>query len=607
MKSFFKSFLAVILGNLVVAALFFFAGIVFLVFIIASLPIKSGVHIPDRAFLVLDMNMTVSDTPEQHDSGLGSLLNKDAPSMGLWDLTEALGAAGKDPKIKGLFITGSLISENYGSGFASLAELRRAILDFKKSGKPVIAYLDDPSLKNYYVATTADTLYVHPYADVGIAGLAAESFYLAGAMRRYGVGVQTTKVGKYKSAIEPFISEKMSDADREQQQALLNGRWTEIVADIAVGRKTTPAHIRQLSNEHGMLDARMARSEKLVDEVAYLDEVIEAVKALGDESGEHGSFIQIGVGDYALHRDKPNQDNLPVIAVVYAEGEIVDGQGDAQSVGGDALAATLRQIRQDPDVAAVVLRVNSPGGSAFASEVIQRETRQVSVSKKPLVVSMGSVAASGGYWISAYADKIFVERTTITGSIGVFGLLFNMQSIALNMGVSFDGVKTAKYADLETMSRPKTEDEMALLQRQTDKIYESFLNKVAEGRKLERRLVEEVAEGRVWTGVAARRLGLADEFGGLREAVAEAVSMGGVSGNYAVRQYPERRTALEALSLRLSQREDAPSIVRVLQRQGQNRGQAARASRHLARLWQHLERMNDRHGVYARLPYWDED
>ncbi|MDR2845571.1 MAG: signal peptide peptidase SppA [Puniceicoccales bacterium] len=606
MKSFFKSFLAVLLGNLIVGMVLMALSFSMLIVFIFALASESTAPTPDKAFLVFDLNTTISDTPEQGDDSLSGLLKGSASRIGLWDVASALDAAGRDKHVCGLFITGSLEAQNFGSGFAALAEVRRAIEDFKATGKPVVAYLDNPSLKNYYVAATADTIYLHPYAELGVRGMASESFYLGAALKKYGIGVQTTKVGKYKSAVEPFISDKMSDADREQKQALLDTLWGEVSADIATSRKTTPERIQALADKHGIMDADTALEEKLVDKIAYLDEVIEALKELGAEDAANTSFVQISLQDYT-HRQQQNkkQKGKSTIAIVYAEGEIVDGDGKADSIGGDALAARLRQLRHDDDIVALVLRVNSPGGSAFASEVIQREVRLMSAANKPVVVSMGSLAASGGYWISAYADTIFAEKTTITGSIGVFGLMFNMHDLAANLGVGFDGVKTARFADLETLSRPKTQDELALLQKQTDKIYNAFLSKVAEGRKLERSSVERLAEGRVWAGKTAKRLGLVDTYGGLREAVAEAAKRAKTGARYSVRQYPERRTTWETFTESLQQHDGTPPIARVTAPTREH-SIAAHMTRQFGQTWRLLENMNDRNGVYARLPYWEE-
>jgi protease-4 len=616
MKNFLKTVFATFLGNLVATAVLAGIGFALFVALLVGVALDSAgrahkTPIPDDAFLVLDLSTTISDTPDQHDGSLGNLLGNSTSKTGLWDILSAINEAATDSRIRGIFIKGSLETDNYGSGFAALAEVRRALLEFKKNKKPVIAYLDDPSLKNYYLATAADTLYVHPYADVDVRGLASSSPYLGNALKKYGIGIQTTKVGKYKSAIEPLISDKMSDADREQRQSLYNGIWADVSADIAAARQITPARLQTLSDERGVWDASSALAEHLVDKTAYLDEVLAALKELGAEDSTHESFAQVHIRDYIrAHRaDAKKHTSGPVIAIVYAEGDIVDGSGLSDSVGGDALAAQLREIRHNEDVAAVVLRVNSPGGSAFASEVIQREVRQLAAAGKPVTISMGSLAASGGYWISAFASKIYAEKTTITGSIGVFGLMFNVQDAATSLGVNFDGVKTSRFADIETLSRPKTPDELALLQRQTDRIYDDFIAKVAEGRRMDAGAVREIAQGRVWSGDAALRHGLVDAIGGLGDAVRYAAGSAKLSGRYEVRQYPESRTALETFTEIFFQPEGEQPVVRapgvrlpgILSRQAP----VSRMVRQFARLAADMEKFNDRRGVYARLPWWE--
>jgi protease-4 len=615
MKDFFKSLLAVVLGNLIsltaACAVLFFFFVTAILLLVGAKP--DAAPTPDNAILVLDLSMTINDTPDQRANSLRGLLNNGGARIGLWDLTSALDAAALDGKVRGILVTGSLEFENYGSGFAALAETRRALLDFKKTGKPVFAYLESPSLKDYYLASAADTLFLHPHAMLDARGLASENFYLGNALKKYGIGVQTTKVGEYKSAVEPFISDKMSDADRRQRQTFLGNIWEDIAADITDARSLPSGAFAALADKHGVLDADLAKEHKLVDELAYLDQVIETLKKLGAANPATGSFAQINVRDYA--QAVPQKSASPVIAIVYAEGDIVDGAGSLSSedgvADGGALAARLRELRQDGDVAAVVLRVNSPGGSAFASEVIQRETRLFSPEGKPFVVSMGSLAASGGYWISAYADKVFAEKTTLTGSIGVFGLMFNIEEAARNIGVNFESVKTSRFADIETLSRPKTPEELALLQRHTDKIYGAFLDKVSEGRKLKRDKVEEIAGGRVWTGRDALRLGLVDAEGGLREAVRHAVSLAekGTGEKFGIRQYPERRTALEVFVETLQQPDHAPPVARALSgtRENAGRGAASKLTRLLDNFCRQLERLNDRNGIYARLPYWETE
>ncbi len=597
MKDFFKNFFASLLGTVFAWAFFGIFSLVVFIAICAAFSSAPKTTVPEHAFLVLDLNMNITDAPE-HGDALSEILGGGQTRMGLWDLTQALKAAETDRRITGVFLRGNLQSSNFGSGYAALAELRRAISDFKNTGKPVIAYLDQPSFKDYYVATAAGTIFLNPFAALELNGPANESFYLGAAFKKYGIGVQTTKVGKYKSAVEPFIAENMSDADRAQRKALLSGLWDCLVNDIATARGITAGEITGFAETAPFIDAGDAEEKKLVDKTAYLDEVIQTLKEKSGEDELTGSFAQIGVREYAAKKAGKYHTGRPAIAVVYAEGEIVDGNGDGENIGGDSLAAQLRALRNDPDTYAVVLRVNSPGGSAFASEVIQRETRLLRENGIPIIVSMGSYAASGGYWISAYGDKIFAEKTTITGSIGVFGLMFNIGELSKNLGINFDGVKTTQFADMETISRPKTPAELALLQVQVDKIYDAFLAKVSEGRNLARADVEKIAEGRVWSGEDAKTVRLVDAFGGLRDAVDEAAKLSKIPANYVVVQYPEPQTALQTLAAMIEQSgRDAP-VTKI-----PGKGAAARISGVANEMFRTIKNLNDRRGVYARMPY----
>ena len=422
---------------------------------------------------------------------------------------------------------------DFGSGYAALRELRTALEEFRGAGKPVQAYLTQATTRTYYVASAADNLALDPYGMILMPGLASQPMFFAGLFEKYGVNVQVTRVGKYKSAVETFTRRDMSPENREEVTQLLGDIWRELLADIARTRRLEPAGIQEVVDREGLIRAQPALEGKLVDRVAYRDEVYDDLKTRTGRAGSKEPFRQVALDQYAKQlKDGGAETGRKAaakgrIALVYAEGEIVDGEGQIGEIGGSELSRTLRRLRQDPNVKAVVLRVNSPGGSASASEVIQREVRLIR-EVKPLIVSMGSYAASGGYWISAPADRIFAESSTITGSIGVFGLQFDVQRLAADFGVSFDTVKTGRFADALTITRPKTPEEMAVLQRMVDWIYGEFVAKVAEGRKLTPEQVEAIAQGRVWSGREALARGLVDEIGGLEAAVAHAAKRAGL-------------------------------------------------------------------------------
>ncbi|QYY36258.1 signal peptide peptidase SppA [Ruficoccus sp. ZRK36] len=557
--------------------------------------------VKDEAVLVVDLWMNISDAPPE--ASLGAAVNQviygpEVPRLSVLEVVDGIERAAQDDRIEALFLYGSLIPDNYGSGLAALREVREAIEHFKATGKPVYAYAIDPTMRDYYLMASADEVVLNPFGLLSINGLASEMMYFGQAFEKYGIGVQTTRVGKYKSAVEMFTGSQMSEPDKLQVTELLNDIWGQILADVASGRELDVQQLRALSNEQGFFTGQMALEAGLVDRVAYLDEVIDTlVDEVGyDEQAE--SFRQVALADYVKlagfgpeHRYGGNQ-----IAVVYAEGDIVDGEGFKNQVGGDRLARDLRNLCDDPDVAAIVLRVNSPGGSALASEVIQREMREAR-DKKPVIVSMGSLAASGGYWISAYSDRIFAEPTTITGSIGVFGLFFNVEDIAAEHGITFDGVKTSTYADLFTISRPKSEEEMALVQQYTDFLYDAFINKVAEGRDLSPEQVQRIAQGRVWSGEDALEIGLVDEIGGLGDAIRYAADEAGVADYYTVTQIPERMNFPQALERAMQGGGQQPPVAKT---------SADLLSQLEARLKAELgmvRSFNDPKGIYARLPF----
>jgi len=431
---------------------------------------------------------------------------------------------------------------------------------------------------------------------VEINGFSSQQLFYTGALEKFGIGVQVIRVGKYKSAVEPFVLKKLSQENRQQTQALLSDLWGEFVTTVGKSRKITPGQLQAIADSQGEFTASEARTRRLVDKVAYLDEVVADLKQLTGSSEEDKSFRQIRISTYAKVEDKDfkKRTSKNKIALVYAEGEIVNGQGSGQQVGGDRLARQLRQLRQDEDIKAVVLRINSPGGSVTASEEIQREVR-LSRDKKPVIVSMGDYAASGGYWIATGANHIFAEPNTITGSIGVFGLQFNVQKLANSNGLTWDVVKTGRYADRATISRPKTPQELAIAQKWVNQIYDQFLNKVAESRKLPKQKVAQIAQGRVWSGQDAKALGLVDEIGGIDDAIEYAAKQAKLGENWELEEYPKLRSLeqriLETLTNEASARTQKvpdPLTAEFLKIQAD-----------LAI----LQSMNDPRGIYARLPF----
>lgn len=592
-----RTFLASMLGAL--AALVIFCGgavIAFIAFLVVISAVgEKPVVVEDGSYLVVDLDTNITDAPRLID--FGALLGERHEALQLRQVTQAIRAAATDQRIKGILLIGSLQPQGFGSGFAALTEVRSALGEFRAAHKPVRAYLTYAMTRDFYLASVADEIVLDPYGAILMPGLAAEPMFLAGAFERFGVGVQVTRVGKYKSAVEPYTRRDLSPENREQLQKLLDDIWGQLVAEVAGSRGLEVATLQQVVDAEGMIRADAARAAGLVDRIAYRDEVITALKHETGREGPKETFKQVSLASYAriappvAAPGKAAGTKRGRVAVVYAEGEIVDGEGEPGQVGGVKFARELRRLRQDPDIKAIVLRVNSPGGSASASEAIQREMR-LAAGEKPVVVSMGSYAASGGYWISAYSDRIFAEPATITGSIGVFGILFDVKKLANDLGVTFDSVKTGRFADTLTISRPKTAAELAMIQRAVDWIYGEFVGKVADARKLDRAFVEEIAQGRVWSGHEAKKLGLVDEIGGLQAAVAYAAGKAELAADYRVIEFPRKKELAEAIAELVEKIQPVSARATLPERlAGQLRGELKA-----------LEAFNDPEGIYARLP-----
>ena len=597
-----KSFFASLFGSLV-ALVIFFGGCVFLGFVLlvalAALGQKRPAQVAQGSYLVFDLSANIQDAPPAFDGGalFGPLFGgKRLTTLQLRTVTHAIRAAAKDRRIAGLFVTGNLQPADFGSGYGALKEVRAALLAFRASGKPVVAFFNEATTRDYYLASVADEVVLDPFGAVLLLGLTSRPLFMAGAFDKFGVGVQVTRVGKYKSAVEPYTRQDLSPEAREDLQKLLDDLWKDLLRDIAASRHLSCEDLQQVVDTEGVIPASSALAHKLVDRTAYRDEIIDELKVkTGRKKGTTESFKQVSLSTYAGVAQGAGDafgSGANQIAVVYAEGEIVDGEGQIGEVGGRKFARELRRLRQDGDVKAIVLRVNSPGGSATASEEIQREIR-LAMQQKPVVVSMGSVAASGGYWISTYSDRIFAEPTTITGSIGVFGLFINVKQLANNLGLTFDTVKTGQVADIFSISRPKTEAELAIFQKLVDWIYDEFTNKVAESRKLDKAKVLEIAQGRVWSGVEAKQLGLVDEIGGLGSAITFAAKKASLGTHYRIMEFPRKKQLAELINelLRGMAPEQAGGDDALMKLFGEFKDQV-----------RVLLRCNDPRGVYARLP-----
>ncbi|MGB7376696.1 MAG: signal peptide peptidase SppA [Rivularia sp. (in: cyanobacteria)] len=604
MRNFIKQTFASLIGSLL--GLFIFGGIstvgFFLLIFAAASSTDSTPKVKDSSMLVFDLATQITDG--KPDSGLvlqQALSGNYKKQMTLREVLDALEKARTDKQIVGVYLDATDASGAGSAGFATLKEIREALRKFRDSGKKVVAYGVGWGEKEYYLSSVADTVMVNPYGGMEINGLSSQPMFLAGALEKFGVGVQIVRVGKFKGAVEPLVLKQLSPENREQIQKLLDDLWAEWRGTVGKSRKMTPQQLQAIADSKGILEADEAKTNRLVDKVVYFDEVVTELKKLTKTDSDEKSFNQIDLNEYATLADNNltiNSENE--IAVVYAEGGIVNGDGDSGEVGGTRFAKIFRRLRQDKDVKAVVLRINSPGGSATASEIIQREIR-LTRDVKPVVVSMGDTAASGGYWIAVDSNRIFAEPNTVTGSIGVFGSIPNFQKLANDNGITWDSVKTAKYADIGTTTRPQSEAELAIFQSSVNRIYGKFLNKVAKGRNLPEKKVAEIAQGRVWSGKAAKDIGLVDEIGGLDAAIEYAATEAKLGDKWELQEYPKRSSFSERFFGKVS--EETQTVFKSRKNSLKPNNSLTVEFEKLQAEIAALQNMNDPLDIYARLPF----
>ncbi|MGM1431057.1 signal peptide peptidase SppA [Sphingobacterium lactis] len=536
MRSFFKYVLATITGIIISTVLLFIIFIGIISMMVSSVGSSTEAVVPTNAVLFIDLNHEITEKSEPNpfeNMELPGLVS--TKSIGLNDIVSRIKAAKTDGNIKGIYLNVA----GAGTGFATLKAIREALVDFKTSDKFIIAYSDGMTQKGYYLNAVADEIYLHPQGSLDFRGLASSVMFFKEALDKVGVEMQVLKVGTYKSAVEPFIMNSMSDANREQVNSYLGSIYGTFLQDISTSRKISADSLRSIANGYLIREAADAKKYGFVNDLLYKDQVIAKIKAkLGLDDKK--DIPTVALLDYKKSADK-GEAGGDRVAVLYAYGDIVDGEGVEGQIGGDKLSRELRELRRDDKVKAIVLRVNSPGGSALASESIWREV-DLTKKTKPIVVSMGDYAASGGYYISAAADSIFADSTTLTGSIGVFGLVPSFQKLFnTNLGIHFEAVKTAKFADMDVdMDRPLTEEEKTIIQGGVNKIYQVFMKRVADGRKISIAEVDSIGQGRVWTGEQAVKLKLVDRVATLDQAIAAAAKKAKLE-NYRVSEYPREK------------------------------------------------------------------
>ena len=526
-------FLGNILSTIIGLFMFFmilFFGLIFVASIFGSDGDK--VEVKKNSVIELDLSDVTSDYGGKFT--FKDIDYSDVKHDGLMDVINAIKEAKNDDKIKGI----SILNDQSSLGLAQIKALRDALIDFKKSGKFVMAYANSFTQKEYYLNSVANTIYLNPIGDMDFKGLSTELLFFKDFQDKYGIKMEVIRHGKYKSAVEPFLENKMSEANKEQISSMLNSIWTSVITDIGASRSISVAQLNDIANNLSARTPEMAKSQKLVDKVVYEDVYHDDIKKILKVDKDK-DYNTIEILDYAKNvaTTSKNIDTENKIAIIYAQGEIGSGEGDVNLIGEGSMRRSLQEARKDKNIKAIVLRVDSPGGSALTSDLIWREI-ELTKKVKPVVVSMGNYAASGGYYISCNANKIFAEANTITGSIGVFGLLPNFSELTTKMGIHAEQVSTNTNADDYSVFKPLDEKFRAVVQEGVEKIYTTFVTRVAEGRKMSFEQVDNIAQGRVWTGSEALKIGLVDEIGGLDQALKYAAGLAKVK-EYKTKNFPE--------------------------------------------------------------------
>lgn len=540
MKDFIKFTFASLVGVVLAGIVFTVIGIVSLVGMVASSDTETTVK--ENSIFVLDLNGTLSERVQENP--FQQLLGEDFHAYGLDDILASIKKAKEDDNIKGIYLQASTLN----TSFASLEEIRRALANFKESGKFIVAYADQYTQGMYYLASVADKVIVNPQGNISWHGLASQTIFFKDLMKKVGVEMQVFKVGTYKSAVEPFIATEMSEANREQVTAFLNSIWNQLLEDISTSRNISKEKLNAYADQ--LMDLKQAEEYincGLADTLLYKDGVLNYLKELTDCPKDE-DLTTLSLDDMKnVKRNVPRDKSGNSIAVYYAFGGIDDGTSSEEGINSQKVIKDLRKLREDETIQAVVLRVNSPGGSAFGSEQIWREV-ELMKAEKPVVVSMGDYAASGGYYISCAADCIVAEPTTLTGSIGIFGMVPNMEELLNDkLGLHFEVVKTNEFADMMSdFSRPFNTDEKEAMQNYINNGYKLFVKRCAEGRGMTTEAIEKIAEGRVWTGATAKELGLVDELGGIDKALEIAAQKADIQ-NYSILHYPDKSNLLSSL------------------------------------------------------------
>ncbi|MCS6796666.1 MAG: signal peptide peptidase SppA [Raineya sp.] len=577
MKQFFKFVFATIVGLIVFSAI----GIFILVGIISAIGADEKASVEENSVLYLNLSAPIAERSKENPfDDLGIPLDNSTSKIGLLEIVQSIKNAKNDKKIKGIYINTQAVQARY----ASLKEIRDALVDFKKSNKFIYAYAENYTEGAYYLASVADKIYLNPAGALEFNGIYTEIPFIKGVLEKLEVKPEVFRVGEFKSAVEPFILDKMSEANRLQTKEYLEAIYDVFLEDISASRKIEKAQLRRIADSILVRKAEDAQNLGLVTNVAYEDEILELLrKELKVDKKDNIKFIS-PVKYFKSIESKYSKNK---IAVLFAEGEINSGTSGEDNIGSETIVKELRKLRKDEKVKAIVLRINSPGGSALASDVMWREI-MLTKKEKPVIASMSDVAASGGYYLAMACDTIVAQKNTITGSIGVFGLLFNAENLLKNkIGVTTDRVSTSPLADIGNPVRKLSEQERAILQASVERVYETFTTKAAQGRRMSIDDLKKVASGRVWTGSQAKEKGLIDVFGSLDDAIMIAAKKAKVEKDYQVKYYPIQQDFWQ----KITKKKQEETFLK------------EKLGSELYENWKLLEKIRNWQGVQARLPF----
>ncbi len=585
MKDFFKFMFASMLGYLILIVILFFITIGIVVSVANSMDNKQAT-VAENSLLKIDFSTPIIDrTSKDPFSDFDFTSMETKKSIGLNDVINNLDKASRDPKIMGIYLNLSSVQ----SGMATIEEVRKALMDFKTSGKFIMAYGEYYSQAAYYLATTADKIYLNPEGAVDFRGLSAELMFFKGTLEKLDAEMQIIRHGKYKSAVEPFLLDKMSPENREQMMAIIDGIWDKITLAISTSRNISLEDLNKYADELSLNSAKDALDLGFVDGLKYYDEILAELKTKLDiKEDDDIEAIKLAKYTDAADPSKVKPDRKNRVAVIYAIGQIIGGEGSDEIIGSTRISKAIREAREDDKVKAIVMRVNSPGGSALASDIILREVK-LAAAEKPFIVSMGNVAASGGYYISCAADKIYCDPTTITGSIGVLGMIPNLEETMKNkLGVTFDYASSNKNSSM-TVNHPLTQYQKDKFLESVEDIYATFVNHVSEGRDMTYEAVDAIGQGRVWVGSDALEIGLVDEMGGLDDAIAAAVEQAELE-TWSIKEYPEQKDPIEEIINEILGKTSIESKIKA--ELGGN-----------YRLYQYMKYWQNAKGIQARMPF----